>query len=198
MTQSQGDGSTKLATTAYVDTGLSGRVATTTTVNGHALSGSVAVSASDITIGTLPDAQLPSDQCVLTKYTVAYNDASLTGVSSATPTKALFTLPGTSSRICLIEISGTSSFTGISNLTAATVRLQSGAGTPLLYSPNQDVYGTVGATTNNYWTDSGSTADRTNQNVVAGFTFTCSSGSCYSTGLTAGSVNITVGVRTMP
>jgi hypothetical protein len=198
MTQSQGDGSTKLATTAYVDTGLSGRVATTTTVNGHALSGSVAVSASDITIGTLPDAQLPSDQCVPTKYTVAYNDASLTGVSSATPTKALFTLPGTSSRICLIEISGTSSFTGISNLTAATVRLQSGAGTPLLYSPNQDVYGTVGATTNNYWTDSGSTADRTNQNVVAGFTFTCSSGSCYSTGLTAGSVNITVGVRTMP
>ncbi|MDR3793374.1 MAG: hypothetical protein P4L03_08335 [Terracidiphilus sp.] len=362
VTQAQGDGSTKVATTAYVDAGLSGKANTTTTVNGYALSGNVTVSASDITTGTLPHAQLPAlasadipnnmanttgnaatatalvatpttcatgyaptgilangnatgcapvnsgsvtsvglsipgsvlytvsgspvtstgtltltpntqapntflagpasgstaaapafrgiasgdlpvsiasnttgtaaglsaasmlpggttattpsagdnstkvattayadaESCVLTKYTVPYNDLSLTGVSSATPTKTLLTLPGTSSRICMVEISGTTSFVGISNLTAATMRLQSGAGTPLLYSPNQDIFGTVGPATNNYWTDAGSTADRTSQSVVAAFTFTCSSGNCYSSGLTAGSVNITVGVRTMP
>jgi len=362
VTQAQGDGSAKVATTAYVDAGLSGKADAATTVNGHALNGNVTVSASEITTGTLPHAQLPAlasadipnntanttgnaatatalaatpttcatgyaptgilangnvtgcaavnsgsvtsvglsvpgsalytvsgspvtgsgtltltpnaqtpntflagpasgstaaapafrgiasgdlpasiaanttgtaaglsaasalpsgttattqsagdnstkvattayadaEGCALTKYTVAYNDAALTGVSSATPTKALVTLPGTSSRICLVEISGTTSFTGITNLTAATVRLQSGAGTPLLYSPNQDIFGAVGPATNNYWTDAGSTADRTSQSVVAAFTFTCSSGNCYSSGLTAGSVNITVGVRTMP
>jgi len=197
-TQAQGDGSMKLATTAYVDTGLGGKVGAGTTVNGHTLGSNVTVSASDLTTGTLPDAQLPADQCVLTKYTVAYNDSALTGVSNATPTKTLFSLPSTSSRICLVEISGTASFAGIGNLTAATVRLQSGAGTPVLYSPNQDIFGAVGPTTNNYWTDAGSTADRTNQGVAAAFTFTCSSGNCYSSGLTAGSVNITVGVRTMP
>jgi hypothetical protein len=362
VTQAQGDGSTKVATTAYVDAGLSGKADAATTVNEHELSGDVTVSASDITTGTLPHAQLPAlasvdipnnaasttgnaatatalaatptscatgyaptgilangnatgcaavnsgsvtsvglaipgsalytvsgspvtgsgtltltpntqtantflagpasgstaaapafrgiasadlpatiaasttgtaaglsaasalpggttaatqsagdnstkvattayvdaASCALTKYTVAYNDAALTGVSGATPTKTLLTLPSTSSRICLVEIGGTTSFTGISNLTAATVRLQSGAGTPLLYSPNQDIFGAVGPATNNYWTDAGNNADRTNQSVVAAFTFTCSSGNCYSSGLTAGSVNITVGVRTMP
>lgn len=39
---------------------LVGKVATTTTVNGHALSSNVVVSASDITTGTLPAAQLPN------------------------------------------------------------------------------------------------------------------------------------------
>ena len=135
--------------------------------------------------------------CQFTKYTVAFNNASL-NTSSATPTVPIATLASTSSRICFLEISGTTSFTGIANLTAATVRLQSGAGTPLLYSPNQDIFGTVGPTTNNYWTDSGSTADRTNQTVNAAFTFTCSSGSCYGSGLTAGSVSITIGVLTTP
>ena len=41
-------------------TDLAGKVATTTTVNGHALSSNVVVSASDITTGTLPHAQLPT------------------------------------------------------------------------------------------------------------------------------------------
>lgn len=39
---------------------LSGKVQTSTTVNGHALSGNVTVSASDLTTGTLPHAQLPT------------------------------------------------------------------------------------------------------------------------------------------
>ena len=135
--------------------------------------------------------------CTPTKYTVTFNDTSLNS-ASATPSKTLFTAASTSTRICLVEISGTASFSGIANLTAATVRIGSNAGTPLLYSPNQDIFGTVGPTTNNYWSDSGNTMDRSNLGVVAYFTFTCSSGNCYGSGLTAGSVNITIGTRTMP
>ena len=41
-------------------TDLAAKVATSTTVNGHALSGNVTVSASDLTTGTLPHAQLPT------------------------------------------------------------------------------------------------------------------------------------------
>jgi hypothetical protein len=145
----------------------------------------------------VPDAQLPADQCTLTKYTVAFNDTAL-NASSATPSKTLFTAASTSVRVCLVEIAGTTSFTGITNLTAATVKLASSAGTPMLYSPNQDIFGTVGATTNNYWSDAGNTMDRANLGVVAYFTFTCSSGNCYGSGLSAGSVSITVGTRTMP
>ena len=142
--------------------------------------------------GTVTDAQLPTDQCVLSKYTVT--GSQLTAAASATPAVTLFTLPSTSSRICLVEIAGTNSFTG-GAITAATVRLQSGAATPLLYSPNQDIFGAVGPTTNNYWTDTGNMADRTNQNVVAAFTFTGATSAVVS--VTA-SVTITVGTRTMP
>ena len=149
-------------------------------------------------LGSATDAQLPSDQCTLTKYTVTSSALALVTPALAAPTYTLTTLPSTSTRICLIEISGTTSFAGITNLTGATVRVQSNAATPLYYSPNQDIFGTVGPTTNNYWTDSGNIADRTNLVVMAAFTFTCSSGSCLSSGLTAGSVNITIGTRTMP
>ena len=48
------------ATTAAGALANLGGVPTTTTVNGHALSGNVTVSASDITTGTLPHAQLPT------------------------------------------------------------------------------------------------------------------------------------------
>jgi hypothetical protein len=173
------------AGTARTNLGLAASATTDTT------------NAGNITSGMLSDSRMPAGVCTLTKYTVAYNDAAL-NVSSASPAKTLVTLPSASTRICLAEISGTNSFTGIANLTAATVRLQSGAATPLLYSPNQDVFGTVGANTNNFWTDSGNSADRTNHAVVAAFTFSCSSGSCFGSGLTAGSVGITIGIRTMP
>ena len=129
--------------------------------------------------------------CALTKYTVAYT--SLTGAASLTPVVTLATLAGTSTRICLVEITGTTSFAG-TGITAGTVRVQSGAGTPQLYSPNQDIFGAVGASTNNYWTDAGNQADRTNQTVNAAFTFT----GATSALLSAGSVNITIGTRTMP
>jgi hypothetical protein len=82
-TASLGDDSTNIATTAFVENAvdnlvagdipniaesqvtnlvgdLAGKVATTVTVNGHALSSNVTISASDLTTGTLPHAQLPS------------------------------------------------------------------------------------------------------------------------------------------
>ena len=70
-TQTAGDNSTKLATTAYTDAAVAVEtsraetaegllVPKSTTVNGHALSGNVVVSASDITTGSLPAAQLPN------------------------------------------------------------------------------------------------------------------------------------------
>ena len=142
--------------------------------------------------GSFTDSQLPSDQCTLAKYTIT--GAQLVAAASATPTVTLYTLPSTSARICLVEISGTTSFTG-TGIAAATVRLQSGAGTPVLYSPNQDVFGTVGPATNNYWTDVGNMADRTNQSVVAAFTFTGATSAAVSP---AASVSITIGTRTMP
>ena len=145
--------------------------------------------------GTVTDASLPTDQCVLqTPVTISYS--SLTGAASATPTYTLSTLalPSTSTRICLVEITGTTQFAGTS-ITAGTVRLQSGASTPQLYSPNQDILtNAVGPTTNNFWSDSGNMADRTNSSIVAAFTFTGGT----SAALTAGAVKITVGFRTMP
>ena len=154
------------------------------------------IAASEVNSGTLAAAQMPADYCVLTKTTIGF--ASLQGAASATPTYALTSLPSTSARICLVEINPTTNFSGISNLTAATVLIRSGAGTPLPYSPQQDIFGTVGTGTNNFWSDAGNAADRTNQSVIAAFTFTCSSGSCLSSGLAQGQVIITIGTRIMP
>jgi hypothetical protein len=49
-----------LDATSSIQTQLNSKVATTITINGHALSGNVVVSASDITTGTLPVGQLPT------------------------------------------------------------------------------------------------------------------------------------------
>lgn len=53
-------GANAVADVALVTNGLAGKVPTTRTVNGHALSANVTVSASDLTTGTLPVAQLPA------------------------------------------------------------------------------------------------------------------------------------------
>jgi hypothetical protein len=61
-----GSGSTLALTASPVFTGsptVPGYVPTSTTVNGHALSGNVSVSASDLTTGTLPAAELPTAVC---------------------------------------------------------------------------------------------------------------------------------------
>jgi hypothetical protein len=59
-------------------TDLAAKVPTTTTVNGHALSTNVVVSASDLTTGTLPHAQLPS----LVSGDIPNNAANTSGTSA--------------------------------------------------------------------------------------------------------------------
>ena len=54
-----GGGPIAISDVTGLQTALNGKVATTVTVNGHALSGNVVVSASDLTTGTVPIAQLP-------------------------------------------------------------------------------------------------------------------------------------------
>jgi Lower baseplate protein N-terminal domain len=57
-------GAAPLASPTFTGTPtVPGYVATSTTVNGHALSSNVTVAASDITTGTLPTAQLPAPAC---------------------------------------------------------------------------------------------------------------------------------------
>lgn len=54
-----GSGPIGIADVTGLTAALAGKVATTVTVNGHALSANVTVSASDLTTGTVPIAQLP-------------------------------------------------------------------------------------------------------------------------------------------
>jgi len=63
-TVSQISGAAPLASPTFTGTPtVPGYVTTGTSVNGHALSSNVSVSASDLTTGTLPTAQLPSPTC---------------------------------------------------------------------------------------------------------------------------------------
>ena len=73
--------------TATLTSLLGGKVATSTTVNGHALSANVVISASNLTTGTLPHAQLPA----LVSGDIPNNAASTSG--SAAFLSAVSTLP---------------------------------------------------------------------------------------------------------
>ncbi len=92
-----GSGTTVALTASPVFTGtptVPGYVPTGTTVNGHALSSNVVVSASDLTTGTLPHAQLPA----LVSGDIPNNAANTSGTAanlSGTPTlPSGTTLPG--------------------------------------------------------------------------------------------------------
>lgn len=80
--------------TSSIQTQFNGKASTSTTVNGHALSSNVVVSASDLTTGTLPHAQLPA----LVSGDVPPNAANTSGTAanlSGTPTLPSGTiLPG--------------------------------------------------------------------------------------------------------
>lgn len=116
-------GRTGVVTLAQTD--VSGTVASTTTVNGHALSSNVVVSASDLTTGTLPAAQLPNPTASTlggVQSIAAVSNNFLTSIStSGVPTQAQpsFTnisgtvasaqLPtATTSTLGAVEIDGTS------------------------------------------------------------------------------------------
>lgn len=94
-----GTGTTLALTASPVFTGaptVPGYVPTSTTVNGHALSANVTVSASDLTSGTLPHAQLP----VLVSGDIPNNAANSTGTAAnlsgaaALPNGTTATTPG--------------------------------------------------------------------------------------------------------
>ena len=80
-TTSYGSGTT-WARADHIHPSDTSRVSTSTTVNGHALSSNVTVSASDLTTGTLPHAQLPT----LLSGDIPNNAANTTG-NAATATK---------------------------------------------------------------------------------------------------------------
>ncbi len=82
-----GSGGTLALTTSPVFTGsptVPGYVATVTTVNGHTLAANVTVSASDLTSGTLPAAQLPAGACSwITVPTQSGSGNAFTGTNKA-------------------------------------------------------------------------------------------------------------------
>lgn len=101
------------------------RVATTTTVNGHALSSNVTVSASDLTTGTLPHAQLPA----LVSADIPNNAANTSG-NAASATNA--------TEIGGITVTGTPSTGYVPTATsgsAATWQAPSGGFSPTITSP---------------------------------------------------------------
>ena len=69
----------QVQTAATVGTTLAGYVPNTTTVNGHALTGNVTLSATEITVGTLPHAQLPA----LVSGDIPNNAANTTGAAAS-------------------------------------------------------------------------------------------------------------------
>jgi hypothetical protein len=69
----------QVQTAATLGTTLAGYVPNTTTVNGHALTGNLTLSATEITLGTLPHAQLP----VLVSGDIPNNAANTTGAAAS-------------------------------------------------------------------------------------------------------------------
>jgi len=99
-----------------------GGVAITTTVNGHALSGNVTVSASDVTTGTLPHAQLPA----LVSGDVPNNAANTTG-TAATITGSILSTQVTGLGTAAVQ--STSAFDAAGVAATETTRAESSEGT---------------------------------------------------------------------
>jgi hypothetical protein len=116
-----------------------GAVSTATTVNGHALSSNVTVSASDLTTGTLPHAQLPT----LLSGDIPNNAANTTG-NAATATYA--TSAGTATDPTKLPLTG-GTLTGALTGTSASFSGNVVAGSETLGSPLLPASGGTGATT---------------------------------------------------
>jgi hypothetical protein len=116
-----------------------GAVSTATTVNGHALSSNVTVSASDLTTGTLPHAQLPT----LLSGDIPNNAANTTG-NAATATYA--TSAGTATDPTKLPLTG-GTLTGALNGTSASFSGNVSAGSETLGSPLLPASGGTGSTT---------------------------------------------------
>jgi hypothetical protein len=127
------------ATTAAGALANLGAVSTATTVNGHALSSNVTVSASDLTTGTLPHAQLPT----LLSGDIPNNAANTTG-NAATATYA--TSAGTATDPTKLPLTG-GTLTGALTGTSASFSGNVVAGSETLGSPLLPASGGTGATT---------------------------------------------------
>jgi len=90
------------ATTAAGALANLGAVGTSTTVNGHALSSNVTVSASDLTTGTLPHAQLP----VLVSGDIPSNAANTTGTAAGFTGSLAGDVTGTQSATTVGKVNG--------------------------------------------------------------------------------------------
>lgn len=112
-TQTAADNSTKLATTAYVDGGLGSKVATSTTVNGHALSSNVTVTASDVSLGSVTnDAQ--------TKAAIVPNTAPSAGQILVGNAGGTAYAPVSASGDCTVASTGAITCTKLNNVSVAT------------------------------------------------------------------------------
>jgi hypothetical protein len=119
------------ATTSGAALSSLGGVSTSTTVNGHALSSNVVVSAFDLTTGTLPHAQLPS----LLSGDIPNNAANTSGTASnvtATSNSTLTSLPAlTSANGTSIPASVTLLYSGGAAGTPSSLTLTNATGLPL-------------------------------------------------------------------
>jgi hypothetical protein len=126
---------TRFARTDHVHASDTSRVPTTTTVNGHALSSNVVVSATDITIGTLPHAQLPAllpgdmafgvNNQTGTSYTVQASDnGKLISFNSASPVAV--TIPNAATMAAGFNFSVNNIGSGTVTLTPTTSKLDGG------------------------------------------------------------------------
>jgi len=94
--------STTAARADHVHPSDTSRVPTATTVNGHALSANVVISASDLTTGTLPHAQLPT----LVSGDIPANAANTTGTAASFTGSLAGDVTGTQSATTVSKING--------------------------------------------------------------------------------------------
>lgn len=127
-------------------TDLAGKVSTATTVNGHALSSNVVVSASDITTGTLPYAQLPVAPVTITisafsaNPNTCYNNTGTVswqqGTGTPTPTSTTMTGLTTAMAPHWTATADISQVVGWGAVGGMDLRLRSSAGAVLSYVCN--------------------------------------------------------------
>jgi len=120
------------ADVANLTTDLSGKVAITVTVNGHALSSNVVVSASDLTTGTLPHAQLPA----LLSGDIPNNAANTSGTAALATALA----GGLTNQISYQTAAGVSGFIATIN---SGVLVTNGSGVPSISTTLPSVNGSA-------------------------------------------------------